>query len=500
MRNLLRFSVTPLILLAIPASALATARPHRPAHLHVTHVTHRSVTIAWSRAHAHKRGHRHGHAARRPDRSAHAARRHHASRHARHRVVIVSVNGHRAAVVRHRPRRVTLRHLRCGRRYRVAAVVRDRHGHRSRPARVRPHTARCGNGHRGSTPAPPAVPGVPGSPSGPGGGPRIFAYYYLWWSADHWRQALGSSYPLSANPLPLPASLDANGCNPSANYPGATLTDVPARIYSQDDPGFIEADVREAAAAGLAGFAVNWIGTGTPAQSPSSNVYSHRLQAMVDAVHKVNAEGIPFKLWLSLKASASVLPPQAIANDLGYFARMYGDDPAFDHSAGGRPTVIWNGSRKYAATTLRDISGAYRPRLRILGDETSWTADRAPYLDGDAYYWSSQDPYGNPQSFDQLRALAAAVRGSGRNPDGSAKAWIAPLAPGYDKQLSGGNSCVPRRGGETLRRLFAGNRATAPEAWALISWNEISEGTYIDPMTRYGRQDLDVVRSLIAGG
>jgi hypothetical protein len=34
----------------------------------------------------------------------------------------------------------------------------------------------------------------------------------------------------------------------------------------------------------------------------------------------------------------------------------------------------------------------------------------------------------------------------------------------------------------------------------LISWNEITEGSYVDPMTRYGMQDLNVVRTLIAGG
>jgi hypothetical protein len=31
----------------------------------------------------------------------------------------------------------------------------------------------------------------------------------------------------------------------------------------------------------------------------------------------------------------------------------------------------------------------------------------------------------------------------------------------------------------------------------LISWNEISEGSYIDPMTRYGYQDLNALSSLI---
>ncbi|MBV9821336.1 MAG: hypothetical protein JO144_03760, partial [Actinobacteria bacterium] len=94
------------------------------------------------------------------------------------------------------------------------------------------------------------------------GKPPVYAYYYLWWSANHWKSALGPNYPLTASPLPLPATLDSTGCGTTTRYAGNTLTDVPARIYSQDDPGFLEADVRQAAAAGLSGFAVNWIGTG----------------------------------------------------------------------------------------------------------------------------------------------------------------------------------------------------------------------------------------------
>ena len=107
----------------------------------------------------------------------------------------------------------------------------------------------------------------------------MFAYYYLWWSRNHWVNMLGPNYPVSATPLPLPATLDANGCNPTSLFAGNHLTDVPSTLYSQDDPGFIEADVRQAAAAGVTGFAVNWAGTGVATQKPTDIVYSRRLQA-----------------------------------------------------------------------------------------------------------------------------------------------------------------------------------------------------------------------------
>ena len=327
--------------------------------------------------------------------------------------------------------------------------------------------------------------------------PPVFAYYYLWWSSNHWVKALGANYPRAASPLPLPARLDASGCVTTNLYAGNTLTDVPTAIYSQDDPGFIEADVRQAAAAGLSGFAVNWIGTGSATQTVNSNPYSKRLRALVTAVHKVNAEGIHFSLWLSYKASAQILSASQIDNDLAYFYSAYGKDPAFDRRASSKLTVIWQGSRKYPVSTLQSVAKVYGAKYRILGDETTWLRTRAPYLAGDAYYWSSQDPWNNPQSFSQLATLAKAVRSSPVNADGSAKVWVAPLAPGYNKKLAGGSSCVPRRSGATIRALYTGNAATTPDAFGLISWNEISEGTYVDPMRRYGSMDLTALSSLI---
>ncbi len=148
------------------------------------------------------------------------------------------------------------------------------------------------------------------------------------------------------------------------------------------------------------------------------------------------------------------------------------------------------------------MAGAVRSKALLLGDETSasWTAARAASLDGDSYYWSSQDPVKNPQSFAQLRSLAATVRASGPNPDGSAKVWLAPLTPGFSpKLLTGSSTCVPRRGGQTLIDVYKGNATTSPSAFTLISWNEISEGSYIKPMRRYGNTFTDATSRIMAG-
>ena len=338
-----------------------------------------------------------------------------------------------------------------------------------------------------------ATNSAPAASAGPG---RMFAYYYLWWSTPHWRAALGPNYPYGAKPLPLPASLNGDGCGARSRYRGNQLTDAPAQLWTQDDVRTIDRDVRQAVAAGLSGFAVNWIGTGTADQTPQSLTYSRRLDALVRVVDQVRREGHPFSLWISYKSSARKVSTTAMLNDFAYLHRQYAGDPAFDRSHGNRPTLILMGSRKYGTSVLAAVSQA-RAHFYLVGDENwaTWTPARARYLDGDQYYWSSQDPVRNPQSFDQLAALARRVR-AGTNPDGQPKGWFAPLAPGYNKEIAGGRVCVPRRGGQTLRQIYAGNARTRPDGWLLISWNEITEGTYVEPLQRYGDESLQVLPTL----
>jgi hypothetical protein len=328
----------------------------------------------------------------------------------------------------------------------------------------------------------------------------VFVMYYLWWSADHWQTRVGGNYPSGRTPAPLPATLDANGCGARSSYPGNKLTDVPASAGYDQNAATIERDVRLAASTGIKGFAVNWSGSGASGQRIDSNVYNQRLQWVFDAVHKVNAEGIPFKVTLNYKGSANKLSTGTINGDLAYFSGRYGADQALDHSYSSRPEVIWAGSWKYSAKELAAVAKGSRNKMYIIGDEkpTTWNGTRAAQLDGASYYWSSQDPWGNPQSFTQMTKLANAVH-AGINPDGRRKTWLAPFTPGYNAQLLYGTStCVPRRDGQTMHALFNGNKATNPDGWTFISWNEISEGSYIVPLTRYGQKYTTELKTLIA--
>jgi len=325
----------------------------------------------------------------------------------------------------------------------------------------------------------------------------VFAFYYLWWSTSHWHDRLGPNYPYTANPLPLPATLSGNGCTVQNNYVGNHLTDVPSQLWTQDNPNQIKADVTNAAATGLTGFAVGWVGTGQPNQTASSSGFNQRLATLVAAVHALNSAGTPFSLWISYMSSASIKTQTEMNNDLAYLNSAYHTDSAFNHQ-GGRPTLIMMGSRKYSQSFLNAISASWRPHFYLVGDEnwSTWNSAKAADFDADQYYWSSQDPIANPASFSDIAQLATAVR-STRNPDGSAKQFFSPMAPGYNRLLDGGTNCVPRNGGQTMQAIYTGNAKSNPDGWMVISWNEIDEGTYVMPLERYGHQSLTTLSSII---
>jgi hypothetical protein len=71
--------------------------------------------------------------------------------------------------------------------------------------------------------------------------------------------------------------------------------------------------------------------------------------------------------------------------------------------------------------------------------------------------------------------------------------WIAPAAPGFDARLVGGSSIVERKDGETLRAEMSAAYQSAPDAIGIISWNEFSENSHIEPSQKFGNSSLQIL-------
>jgi hypothetical protein len=340
------------------------------------------------------------------------------------------------------------------------------------------------------------------APANPTSNPPFFVHYYLWWTNLHWHDKLGPNYPFGAAQPPLPATMGADGCSATSLYPGNQLLDIPqAGLYTQDDPATFDLNIQQAAAAGIQGFVVSWAGLGTPDQTPDSYGFNRRLESLASRVAAFNA-GHANKFYLMVGydgASDGGTPRSAawIQNDWNYFLARHQNDPVFQVPYyGNKPVLILENSWRFSAADVGAAVGPFGSRAVIVGDEHGlnyWNRGVSPYFAGASWYWSAQDPYNNPQSFSQIAAFAAQLHAEG-------KLWFAPMTGGFNTAaLAGGSTCIPRNNGETIQRLYDGNKGSNPNGWFFISWNEYFENTYLEPSARDGSRALDVLHSIIAG-
>jgi hypothetical protein len=291
------------------------------------------------------------------------------------------------------------------------------------------------------------TPTAAAEPSQDTGHPPVLAYYYQWFSHKSWNRAK-IDFPLAGR-------------------------------YSSDDISIMKRQIDEAKSAGIEGFIVSW---------KSSTTNNRRLEALMKVARAAN-----FKLaviYQGLDFSRKPLSVQRIADDFELFKRRYASDPVFDIFA--KPLLIWSGTWEFSASDIERVTTPMRDSALVLATEKSPQGYQrvARSFDGNAYYWSSVDPQTTGRYQERLVAMASTVHEYGG-------LWIAPFAPGFDARLIGGAREVPRRDSQTLRMEYNAAVSSAPDALGLISWNEFSENTHVEPSERYGNSALTELSSLI---
>jgi hypothetical protein len=274
----------------------------------------------------------------------------------------------------------------------------------------------------------------------------LLAYYYIWYDTKSWNRA-------------------------KDDYPELGR-------YSSDDPAVMARHVDLAKQAGIDGFIVSW---------KSTDVLNRRLEQLGRIA---SAKG--FKLALiyeGLDFHRNPLPVGRVHRDLTEAADRWTRSDAF--VIFDRPLVVWSGTWRFSAAEVERVTRPLRDRLLIVASERNPEGVRrlAGLVDGDAYYWSSVDPRRTPGYRRKLAAMEEAAHARGG-------LWIAPAAPGYDARKLGGKRVVERRDGATLGEELAAAAASSPDAIGLISWNEFSESSHVEPSLRFGRRYLDALRSL----
>ena len=271
----------------------------------------------------------------------------------------------------------------------------------------------------------------------------LFAYYYIWFNGSSWERAK-TDYPLLGR-------------------------------YSSDDRGVMRQHVRWAKRAGIEGFIVSW---------KSTPVLNRRLKRLAEV-----AAAERFKLlviYQGLDFYREPLPAARVGHDLDIFKRRFASGEAF--AAFEKPLVIWSGTWRFSRREIASVTGPRRDSMLILASERNVDGYRrvAGSVDGNAYYWASVNPTTYPGQAEKLAELGRAVHDRGG-------IWIPSAAPGFDARKVGGTSVVGRRGGATLREELDAATRSSPDAVGLISWNEFSENTHVEPSVDHGSRYLDVV-------
>jgi glycosyl hydrolase family 71 len=278
-------------------------------------------------------------------------------------------------------------------------------------------------------------------------GPALFAYYYQWFVPNSWDRAKIDLPELGA--------------------------------YSSDDPYVMRKHIQQAKAAGITGFIVSWKDTPTN---------TRRLRALMTVAAEEHF--LLSMIYQGLDFDRKPLPAARVAADFSTFAKQFAFNPVFARM-GGKPLTIFSGTWAYSHADVARITSTVRPRVLVLSTEKSVEGYHriADATDGDAYYWSSVNPTTNKNYAQKLNEMSAAVHAD-------AKYWIAPFAPGFDARLVGGTKSVARNDGSTLRTEYATALKSSPDALGLISWNEFSENTYVEPSKKFGHRYLDVLAEL----
>jgi hypothetical protein len=280
------------------------------------------------------------------------------------------------------------------------------------------------------------------------GRPPVLAYYYIWFnSSTSWDRAK-TDYPTLGR-------------------------------YSSDDVEVMRQHIRWAKAAGIDGFIVSW---------KSTNALDARLDSLIATAAEEN-----FKLaiiYQGLDFYRSPLPIEKVEQYLVLFVQRYGREPVFDLF--GRPLIIWSGTWEFHENDIARVSSRLGEAVDLLASEKNVEGyiRVADFVDGDAYYWSSVNPDTFPDYPGKLLDMSAAIHAR----DGI---WIAPAAPGFDARLIGGTSVVERHDGETLARQVHGAQQSDPDALGIISWNEFSENSHVEPSLAHGSRYLEVLAATL---
>ena len=306
-----------------------------------------------------------------------------------------------------------------------------------------------------------------GTPTGPSG---------RWWNWNHARvETLGNPRIVGFHD---PRRVAASG-----------RLDVGATHYPEDgpydtrDPVRIRAQLTQARAAGLDGFAVAWWG--------HEREEALGLAALFRQAAEAGVVLVPYYQAGELRQRGAL----GVAADLGRLLDRHGREAAWLRVAAD-PVVFLNASyhlRPSEWDVVRAQLAATGRRLFLVADVRSpeWLASRSHWLPHfEAFHVSTPAIFlAGGRDLDQAyRTLASLGRAAGRP-------FVPAVGPGFDdRAVRRPATVVDRAGGVTYDRTWQAALSIEPP-WVLVStWNAWHAGSEIEPSVEHGHRYLEATR------
>jgi hypothetical protein len=266
--------------------------------------------------------------------------------------------------------------------------------------------------------------------------------------------------------------------------------------YDERDPAVLEYQMLTAKAAGIDGFIADWYGP--------DNYTDKVFASMVKT-----AERYGFMVAICLEEK-SFFPPYSgaktrgevknvMARQIRYVLDRYAPSRAYLHYAEHPVFLVFEGygegslgSNTLSAEELTEVLSQFKDQ-KILYVRGSVDAKSIEVARG-CYIWSADGRPRKARESYYNAARAARERGD-------MQCWLGGCCPGFnDSGVWGwgqGPRITDRRGGEEYKEQWEEVLRYRPDAVQIITWNDLEEGTTIEPTEEYGFAFIDLTEQYV---
>ena len=273
--------------------------------------------------------------------------------------------------------------------------------------------------------------------------PLVLAFYYTWFDENTWTYE--------------------------------RLSDLPAQPYASRDRSAMGRHIEQAQAAGIDAFLAAWYGPG------GGNQTEGNLAALLDEAAARN-----FRIGVLVETDSPFFAgPNDVTAALNHLNSVHASHPAYLR-VDGRPVVFFWRPAVYGVDTWRSIRNQSDPGYQGVWISEGIDTGYLQVFDGHHLYSNTWNP---PVDLNATNQKFANLVASAAQNLGAPKLWVATVMPGYnDTRIRPAGFARDRAGGDYFAQSWQAAIASHP-AWIVInSFNEWSEGSYIEPSAAYGDQ------------